>query len=178
MILVALAALVSIACIVVSARRLIYAFTPTALDPQMLTEAVKGASLEDVERAIARVPEATWEKTLVAALRRREPDRTAEVNEALLDLEWRAARWARVPRVCASVATSLGFLLATFALRQGLLDPNPEGIDQLLVRAVNVLAVGIVGATFCVAAHVRAGKTAKNRLVLVDALVERLETLK
>jgi len=175
LILVAVATIVSLACAIASARRLVFAMTPIALDPKMLSDAAKGAPLDVVTRAISRNESATWEKNLLAAMAVEGPTRTGEINEQLLEAEWLAQRWARVPRVCASVATSIGFLLATLALRQGLLDPNTAGIDQLIVRSVNVLAIGIAGATFCVAVHLRAGKEAKKRMAEVDALVESLE---
>jgi hypothetical protein len=178
MVLIAACAVVAFLCVLASARRLVFAVTPTALEPKMLSDVVKEASFEVVARAIERVPEATWEKNLLAAMRREGPERAAEINEQLLELDWLASRWSRVPRVCASIATSIGFLLATLALRQGLLDPNPEAIDELLMRSVNVLAVGVAGAMFCVAVHFRAGKIAKSKLADVDVLVERLEALK
>ena len=175
MILIAACAVVALACVLASARRLRFAAVPTTLDPKMLSDAAKGAPFEIVARAIERVPDATWEKNLIAAMKLEGPMRAGEINEQLLEVEWLANRWARVPRVCASIATSVGFLLGTLALRQGLLDPNLEGIDELIMRSVNVLAVGIAGAMFCVAVHFRAGKIAKGRLADVDALVEKLE---
>ena len=40
------------------------------------------------------------------------PARVALVNEQLAELDYLAQRWERVPRVCASISTSFGFLLA------------------------------------------------------------------
>src|SRR5262249_18615544 len=139
MILVACAAIVSMLCVFASARRLVFAMTPITLDPKMLADAVKDAPLDIVTKAITRNPHAAWEKNLLVAAAMEGPTRTGEINEQLMEAEWLAQRWARVPRVCASIATSIGFLLATLALRQGLLDPNVEGIGSLLMRSVNVL---------------------------------------
>lgn len=175
---VALACLVSLACALASLQRLAYALAPTALEPKLLGDAVAlGPTLADVERAVARVPGADWERALVAAMRKEGPARVGEVNELLLELDRLASRWARVPRVCASVATSFGFLLGSLALRQGLLGAEPGDVDGLIIRAVDVAAVGVAGAVVCAAVHLRAGKAAKARLLAVDGLVERLEKL-
>jgi hypothetical protein len=178
MLLVAIAAAVSLLCALASTRRLVFAVAPTKLDPKMLADAVKGAPFDAVTRAVERVPDATWEKNLLGAMKLPVHERAAEINEQLSEIDWLSERWARVPRVCASVSTSVGFLLATLALRQGLLDPNPEGIDALIVRSINILAVGIAGAMFCAVVHFGAGKAARARLADVDALVERLEAIR
>lgn len=178
--LVALACVVAVVCAAASLQRLAYALAPTVLDPRILTDAIATSkpSLEDLQKAIAIEPSADWEANLLVAMRRPANVRTAEVNEQLLELEQRASRWARVPRVCASVATSFGFLLGSLALRNALLDPNaPEHFDVLVMQALNVVAVGIAGAIVCIAVHFRAGKAAKSRLRIVDGLVERLEKL-
>lgn len=181
--LVLIAAVVSLACVAASARRLWLAFGATGIDPRRLTAALRakgGAqpALEDVERALARDPRTAWERDLVAALRSPGTGRVAEVNERLMDLEYAAYAWSRVPRVCASVATSAGFLLGFLALRQGLLEAEPGGgVEALIMRAVDAVAIGIAGASFCVATHIRAGKVAKERLAAVDELVVRLEGL-
>lgn len=177
--LVALACVVALVCAAASLQRLSFALAPTALDPKLLSDGIaKGnPSLDDVERAISRVPGADWERDLTRAMRKPAEERVGDVNEQLLELDQLASRWARVPRVCASVATSFGFLLGSLALREGLLDPDPEHIDQLIVRALNVVAVGVAGAIVCVAVHFRAGRAAKSRLVVVDGFVERLEKL-
>jgi len=174
MLLVAIAAIFTGFCVLASVRRLVFAVRPTTLDARALAEAIDANTPRDVvARAIARAPDAIWENDLMRAL-----GNTTEINEQLLELDFRASRWARVPRVCASIATSAGFLLASLALREGLLGPSPEKIDELIFRSVNVLAVGIAGATFCAAVHFHARKAQKMRLSEVDALVEKLEALK
>jgi hypothetical protein len=172
--LVALACIVAFACAGASLQRLNYALAPTALDAKALADAAKSATLDDVEIAVSHAERSDWELGLIRAIRERS---TGDINEYLLELEQFAKRWERVPRVCASVATSFGFLLGSLALREGLLDPEPEHIDQLIVRAINVVAVGVAGAMVCVAVHFRAGRAAKSRLQEVDGLVERLEKL-
>ena len=49
--------------------------------------------------------------------------------------------------------------------------PDPE------IPFGSYAAVGVAGAIVCVAAHFRAGKAAKSRLIKTDGLVERLEKL-
>ncbi len=177
--LVAFACIVALVCAAASLQRLSFALAPTALDPKMLSDAIAigKPSIDDVERAISRVPGADWERDLAGAMRKPPEARIGDINEQLLELDQLASRWARVPRVCASVATSFGFLLGTLVLCEGLLDPEPEHIEQLVVGALNVVAVGVAGAIVCVAVHFRAGKAAKSRLVKTDGLVERLEKL-
>ena len=98
-----------------------------------------------------------------------EPDarsRDALVDEQLLELDWAARRWARVPRVCASIATSAGFLFGSLALLQGssyrrTRAPRQRS-GQRSIAALNALAVGIAGTAFCVAVHVRARRVVER----------------
>ena len=181
-----IAAIVSLACALASLRRLRFAHEATGLEPARLAsalrvkEGVTPVALEDLAQALGRDPATSWERDLVrAVLEPEEGRRAAEINDRLMDVEHGAQRWARVPRVCASIATSAGFLLGSLALRQGLLDAEPGGpVDALIMRAVDAVAIGVAGATFCVAVHLRAGKLVKERLRAVDDLVSRLETLR
>jgi hypothetical protein len=103
------------------------------------------------------------------------------VNEQLTELDGRAQRWVRVPRVCASLATSAGFLLASIALVQGLAvpaeDDAPTGAGAAIMGALNALAIGIAGTSFCYAVHVRARRLVRERMAAVDRLVLRLESV-
>lgn len=163
-------------------RRLWLALTSTGVEPARLAaalrkkEGVTPPTLDDVAQALSRDPETSREHALVLALRTPEAQRPAEVNEQLMDLEHDAQRWSRVPRVCASIATSMGFLLGSLALRQGLLDPTPA-VEDLIMRAIDVVAIGVAGATFCVTVHFRASRIVKARLSALDDLVSRLESL-
>jgi hypothetical protein len=176
---VALACVVALVCAAASLQRLSFALAPTALDPKMLSDVIATGrpSLDEFERAVSRAPGARWERDLAQAMKKPAQSRIGDVNEQLLELDRLASRWSRVPRVCASVATSFGLLLGSLALREGLLDPEPEHIDQLIVRALNVVAIGVAGAIVCAAVHFRVGKAAKSRLLVVDGMVERLEKL-
>jgi hypothetical protein len=170
------AAIVALLCVAASARRLAFAVAPTRLDPAEITIALKKHSPAEVRQAIQPVQDADWEVALFEALTRPEDARAAAVNEQLTELDYRAQRWQRVPRVCASIATSTGFLLASLALRSALASEDPD-IDRAVVGAINVAAVGIAGATFCIAVQFAARKVVKARLEATDRLVERLESL-
>jgi hypothetical protein len=182
-------ALVAVACVLASARRLALAVQPTWLDARLLAKAlerepsvrgdadriVEETSWAKLRNAIAACDRAIWENELIAALETAdERTRIALVNEQLRELDWRAQRWARVPRVCASVATSAGFLFACVAVLRGLAVPTEE-TNAVLISAVDALAVGIAGTSFCAAVHGRARRIASERLAATDRLVEHLE---
>lgn len=183
-----LAMTIAVACALASARRLWLATNPTALHPELVARALRGDAAEAVERlrAIARdEPGADWERDLFEALAAPRADvRAALVNEQLTELDYRIQRWSRVPRVCASVAASSGFLLATLVLRRGLADAREltGDVGELVVRglvgeALTVAALAMVGTAFCIAVHVHARRVARDRAAAADKMVERLEAL-
>ncbi|MGH7298645.1 MAG: hypothetical protein ACRELB_27135 [Polyangiaceae bacterium] len=103
--------------------------------------------------------------------------RDARLGEQLLELDWAVQRWARVPRVCASIATSAGFLFASLALLQGLAvpaGPGSVGVRQTLFDALDALALGLAGTAFCVAVHLRARRAAPARVAAAQRLVGEL----
>jgi hypothetical protein len=183
--------IVTVACAYASARRLWFATDATALDPAELANAARGevggpeaarTDRAEVQRVIwravcaeiAREPGADWEQDLFAALRSRDSARVALVNEQLAELDFRAQRWGRVPRVCASISSSASFLFAALAMRAGLASDEMD-IEGAIVAAINVVAVGVAGTAFSIAAHVRAQAMTRARLAATDKLVERLE---
>lgn len=175
-----LSALVAGPCVLASACRLARAVLLTWLDPRLLLEALNGRGVDDwarLEGVLGTRSGAGWERDLLAAMGTRElQSRIALVNEQLRDLDWRAQRWSRVPRVCASVATSAGLLFACVALVGGL--GLESGNDRAaLVSAVDALAIGIAGTSFCVAVHLRARRVVRERLSATERLVERLESI-
>src|SRR4051812_14648415 len=107
--------MVAFGCVAASVRRLVFGVGPTALHPAILLEALRGnpdQARDNYERladALEKVPEADWERELMDALARPKEERAALVNEQLSELDYRVGRWSRVPRVCASIATSFGF---------------------------------------------------------------------
>ena len=185
---VAFALLVALVCVAASARRIWFAVAPPSLDPSAIVEALRGdagrARFVAIAAAMRARPEGEWERELFDAIASPPSDRAARVNEQLTEVDYLTQRWDRVPRVCASVASSSGFLLAALALRNGLSDPSAFAEDTksavlgaALVDAVDVAAVGIAGAAFCIAAQMYAKKAARARLDAVDKLVERIEAL-
>jgi hypothetical protein len=174
-------ALISLACAFASARRLKWAVSVTWLDPRLLFEALRNAGLggwSTLRDAVAACEGATWERDLFAALETPHADsRAALINEQLRELDWRAQRWAHVPRVCASVASSTGFLFACVVLLRAVAAPAGDGVDGVaaLVPALDALAVGIAGAAFCFAVHLRARRIVRQRLADTDRLIALVE---
>lgn len=182
--LVVLAAIVALGCALASARRLYLATTALALHPAVWLDALEHGKGDAVARAVKDDPRADWERELVEATS--EPDenaRAARVNELLIDLDFRLARWERVPRVCASIASSAGFLFGSLMLRYGLVateampdDARGDAINAVVIQAVNIAAFGIAGAAFAIAAQYRARRAAKAYQLAADTLVQALET--
>ena len=179
MILTLVSALVSLGCGIASARRLGWAVAPTTLEPSALLEAVvrePAGSWRDFAAGIALL-DIPWESDLFAAFAEvSEAAREASLSELLLELEWRAHRWSRVPRVCASIATSTGFLCASIGLMDGLAAADAD-TNAVLFVALDALAVGLAGMSFCVAVHFRSQRALRERLAAINRLVERLRRL-
>jgi hypothetical protein len=158
---------------------------PTSLDAGVLAKALGREGTPDWEtlrQAVLSRSDLSWEKDLFLALSEQDPPtRDALIEEQLLELDWAGRRWARVPRVCASIASSAGFLFGSVALLRGLEMPVAEGeapaLAATLIAGLNALAVGITGTAFCVAVHVRTRRVASEAVVAADRLVERLRTL-
>jgi hypothetical protein len=158
---------------------------PTPLDPALLQRAlVDASSLTRLREALARRPDLAWEQQLVEAAcsSRDDAAREALLGEPLSELDWLLERWGRVPRVCASVASSVGFLCATVAVIEAMAMPaDPEAgtvLGRVLAAALGAFAVGLVGTSFCAAVHLRTRGLAKAKLAAADRLVERLVSLR
>ena len=184
---VALAALIAIACSAASLRRLAFAVAPTAFDPALLLGALRG---EGAEKRVARMrraaelePAADWERELFAALDADDASRAGLVNEALSELDQRVKRWSRVPRVCASIATSSAFLLASLALRSGLATASDQdvvtsgAINAAVISAINVAAIGLAGAAICTSSQMRARRAEQAYAEAADKLAPPLARL-
>ncbi len=184
MLLTVLAILMSSACASAALLRLSYVVGATVLDPRVLSQALAAYSPDDRARfwsgareEIRKEEGAEWERELADAVAAPPGVRVALVNEQVSELEFRAGRWARVPRVCASISTTFGFLLAfgkVASLASSLADMD---FGDAVSVAINVVAVGVAGGAFCVAVHVRSRATARSRLAGMDALVSSLEGL-
>ncbi len=174
---------VAAGCAIASGRRLWLAAHPTRFDPRALREGLPADDPLTAFRALAEAdPAAAWERDLAEALTAPADVRPALVNEQLGELDANLERWSRVPRVCARVSTSFALVLATLALRRGLTDPRALTPDvQALVLhgfvgdALTIVACGLAGAAFCVAAHTQAQLLVRERRQAADKLLERLE---
>jgi hypothetical protein len=148
---------------------------PIAIDPAQVGQALARApgGVAAVRAALeVESGDLSWERHFFAALDTPGDDeRSGLVNEQLLDLEWRASRWARVPRVCASISTSSGFLFATMALIGGLSEAPLPDVSAAVSPALDALSVSIAGAAFCIAVHVRVRRAVRQWLSAVDRLV-------
>ena len=175
MLLVLASALVALSCTVASLRRLKFAVAPTSLDPGLLLARLRGDNgpkeLERVRRAIGRSAGAEWEKELLAAVSSPREQRAARVNEALTELDHLLKRWSRVPRV--SLTLRVGLAVATEVPE----ELRSDAINHVVIDAINVAALGMAGAAFCIAVHVRAQRSERAFMELADKLVERLEVI-
>jgi hypothetical protein len=182
----ALGLMVAVLSVAASAARLTFVILATGLDPHAVDRFVShvevgtAKGLARLEGVAASVAAADWERGLLAALRAPPWERTALVNEQLTELDHRIKRWVRVPRVCASICTSSGFLLAAMILRVTLADGGeamPAGamVDAAVFQAINIAAVGLAGAAFCIAIQMRARSAAVSQARVYDRLVQRLE---
>jgi len=181
-----LSAVVASCCVLASSRRLAWAVAPTSLDARLLADVLQGEDArwqwKALRETVIAAPEPTWERDLFLALADENPrSRDAHVVEQWIELDWASQRWARVPRVCASIATSAGLLFGAIALLRGMAMPREDGsgpaADDALIAALDALTVGIAGTSFCVAVHLRTRDILRQRLRAVERLVCRLQTL-
>ena len=176
---VALSALVSCACVVSCLRRLSWVVSPVGVDPRLLAKHLSkpGVDASLLGAALGDAPEMAWERELFAAFGCSDlAERDALVNEQLLELQWRVERWTRVPRVCASIASSSAFLFASISLIEGLSALRPlEDVGSAVFPALDALSIGLAGASFCVAVHVRARRVAREWLTAADRLVSLMD---
>ena len=177
-----LSVLVASVCALASVRRLAWAVAPTSLDARLLANELRRQSQPVRSRFCAALVarDLPWESSLFEAFFLQKGSREARVNEQLLEFDWRADRWSRVPRVCARVATSAGFLFACLALVVGAgggAGANIEDPMAALRPALDSLAIGIAGTSACVAVHMRARLARKERLAGADSLADCLRAL-
>jgi hypothetical protein len=177
------AAIVALACVIASARRLAWAVAPIGLDPRSVLRALEGErareGVRSLKAAVAGDERFAWERDLLAAFDEvDERQRLALINEQLLDLEGRLTRSARVPRVCASIATSAGLLFGSLALVHGLGEAAGDIAHGSLSWALGAVSLGIAATAFCVAVHVRASRLVAQRRGAIDELVARLEAIR
>jgi hypothetical protein len=179
-----LSAIVALGCMVASGRRLAWVVAPSSFDAATFLDGLEAGgapTLAALREAMLSRPDLGWEHDVASALIEEPARRDALLEEQVLELDWNAQRWARVPRVCASIATSAGFLFASIALLRGLelpaTDDAQPALGAALVSALNALSVGIAGTSFCVAVHLRTRRLAAQRIRAGERLIERLRVL-
>ena len=173
--LAALSALVAIACVLASARRLASIVAPTQLDHALLADALRREG-KPLLGSLARESPPGWERELFEAFGEKNASlREALVGERMTDLDAHVGRWARVPRVCASLAARAGFLFGALALLGG--ATSGATLRESLPAGLDALCVGIAGTAFCVAVIVRGRAAARIRAEGTGRLLKRLEAL-
>jgi hypothetical protein len=180
-----LSAVVALVCALASARRLAIAVAPMQLEPRLLLEALQrdgsGQLPQRLRGLLAGDERFAHESVLFEALAVDDNEREARVGEEIGELRGRAQQGARVPRVCASVASSTGFLLASVALIRAMAAPDSVTAEEAVTGlampatlgvALGALAVGMAGASFCAAVHMRAGRVHRERMSAFTRLIE------
>jgi hypothetical protein len=173
--------IVALGCVLASVRRLALAAEATELDPDLVLTALDEAAPARwvaFRDAVASRDDLPWAQAMFGALR--EPDvraRAAGIDEQVLDLEWRLQRWSPVPRVCASIATSAGFLFAAIGLLQGLTPAADSAeVRAALMSSLNSLLVGVAATVFCGVVHLRTRRATRARMAAAERLVARLRS--
>lgn len=167
----AAALVVALACIGACVRRLWIVAQPVLLHP------LDVLATPDPVAALAHG--GPWEQDLASALTAPAGEvRAALVNEQLTEFDYLVDRWNRVPRVCASISTSLAIVLGMMVLRGGV--TTTETIDEafmwgILREAITVVAFGLVGTAFAIGTHFHARRMRRVWLEAADRMVEALE---
>lgn len=181
--LVAASATVALGCVLASTRRLVWALCPTPFDARLLSAALGAEAPRNAAKlceALGASVHADWEVAVLRAAAEPSTDaRNALLSEQLTEFDGLAQRWSAVPRVCASMATSAGFLFASIGLIRDLstFDPastGPDAMQSALFAALDALAIGVAATSFCAAVHVRARRAARERTEAAERLVEKL----
>ncbi|MBK6690936.1 MAG: hypothetical protein IPG50_01805 [Myxococcales bacterium] len=180
------AALVSVACVAAAARRLVFLLDASAFDPDLLLNALRGDAgqrlVGPLVDAMVKEGHVADESDLLVAIRSNADP--GMLSEHLLELDYRFERWARVPRVCASIASSTGLLFATWAMRAALGSAPALGdeafngaVEAAIGQALAVVGVGAVGTIACIAVVYEARRLGRARRSAFDQLTRRLEVL-
>ena len=148
----------------VTFRRLLNVLQFPTVDLRALLDAMKDRKPQ-VVALLGEAEEGSWERLCADGHRLSGDAALATLNEALMELEHGLSKGGRVPRITASIASSMGFLLASLVLRRGLTSASDAPVpvfDGLIIVALNVVAVGIAGAVTCAAAGRIATRIAKD----------------
>jgi len=156
------------------------AVAPTSFDAGELRRAVTGQrAMASLRAAVGAESRAQWEQDLFAAFAEHDVRlRDALVNELLTEVDGLTGAWSRVPRICASLATSCGFLFASVSLLRSWGGVQaPPALGLAVVSAVDAFSIGVMAAAFCVVIHVRAARAARDSLSAIDQLVARMQSV-
>ena len=177
-----LSALVAVACVLASARRLAWAVAPTSLDAAVLLQALRGRQSRRRCRRFGRRScsrdDLGWERDLFARARRagravpRRPRRRAAARARLGGPAMGAG-----PAGVRQHRHERGFPLRIAgsparARAAGGRGRRAGARARRSIAALNALAVGIAGTAFCVAVHVRARRVVSERVAAAERLVE------
>jgi hypothetical protein len=175
----ALSGIVALICVAASWRRLIVAVAPTSLDPEVLRGALVNVEAQRrLGDTIGAWREDCWERGLFAAFSEPDPGmRAALVDEHLTELDRLASRWSRVPRVCASIATSSGFLFALVSILGAWAGGPTLPVGQALAPSLDAFGLGVMAAAFCVVVHGRARRAEKGAVGAVHRFVDEMRLL-
>jgi hypothetical protein len=175
-----LAAIVSLGCVLAALRRLWLAMAADGLDAELLQRALADAgALKRLHAGLeARGGESSERELVAAACSPEAASRDALLDEQVIEADWASQRWAPVPRVCASIATSAGFLCGCMMVIHAVTaDPADAAGAPSLLSAVGAVALGVAGASFCISVHVRLRPLLRARRAATDRLVDRLRAL-
>lgn len=174
-------ALVAGACALASTWRLRNLQVATYHHPGEAAEALArgGAARAAAIALMETAPEESWERSICAAAATPSgPLRDAMRVEQELDLDYALLRWGRVPRVCASLSTSAGFMIASLLLRDALMNDGVLGGDIGLLltqgpvgEALAVAGFGLAGALYCGTFHGLMAHTLRRRRGDADRIV-------
>jgi hypothetical protein len=178
--------LIALGCIAASLHRVRIVLGATALDTESVLQALRQRPKHEwvsaFETLARRAPESSFERALAEALRAPRAKRAALVHAVLRELDFELGRWLKVPRLCASIATSGCLFVGTMILRAALVsgDVFDTDLTDLVTvgvagRALDVAATGIVGAAACIGLHGASLKLKRAEATGADRLVEALE---
>jgi hypothetical protein len=102
------------------------------------------------------------------------------LGEPAAEVEFALARSARVPLMCARIASTTGFLSASLRMRAGLVDDyaTDAATLEIIQSGVDMVAVGLATALCCVAVQRTAATLARETQRAVDLFVDALLAVK
>ncbi|APS00300.1 hypothetical protein BCY86_06100 [Pajaroellobacter abortibovis] len=169
-------------CVSASLYRLLIVTKPTLLDLSLLFKKLK--SWENDKKRRQKMIQAMvlhlssspfhWESDFLKLLLSKEENKHVLMDEQVASYYFLLHRWAHVPQICARLAMTIGFMLATLVMCRNLMAvpfiSSFEGgeemvmLDRFLSEAITLSMLGLSGAFFCIAVHYRAKRILKERI--------------